>query len=373
MSDAPHVLFDPGLEVWLARSAAGGLSIRVGGHGLGCGDDLLALVRHAVAVAAIAAPDASVADVELARGRLGLTAGDRTIDVSLDPSGGATIVSAGDASFEARRARMRPITDLDLLARVAGLVNSIAERAPLLLIGSPSAVEAAASAPRASTPPPIDTGREPMELWAYRAGIKPVAFLTVSPGRVDRTIALFGDSHIERRERRVHIEDQDRWVDDRSRGEPMVELYISADAALARRAAEMQSNPSRAVVELGELMGYPRCCIDAFARQADRSNNTLNRYLAAARTSVGGPWPWQLNDLHAKLVPFFVCNYRCEAALAYANASLAARERAHPGSTEKLREQLACKVLYIDDGNQVWSYEGDTPRIGFVAEFDGAG
>lgn len=359
-----------GVEAWLAQvGPTPALSIRAGGHTHACGDDLLALARHGVAVAALAAPGATVTGVDLARGRVSLADGGRAIDIELVPCEDPSVLNAGDASFEYRRGRVRTITDPELLGRVDELVRAIVARAPLLPIGSPDAVEAAGRAPRAGSPPPIDVGREPTELWAYRAGVKPVAFLTVQPDRVDDTIALFAGAHVERRDRRVHVEDQDRWVDDRTRGEPMVELYIAADAAGARRAAELQADPSRAVVELGELMGYPPCCVGAFARQADRSNNTLNRYLAAARTAAGGPWPWQLNDLRAKLVPFFVCGYRCEAAVAFATATLDTLESARPGSTDRLREQLARRVWYIDDGNQVWGYDGADPDAGFVAPF----
>src|SRR6185295_18863978 len=125
-------------------------------------------------------------------------------------------------------------------------------------------------------------------------------FLTVRPDQVETTLAYFGDVHCERRERRVQVEAQDRWTDRRDRGEPRVELYISRDASLAREMARLQADedPTAALRQLGALAGYPPCCVDAFARQDDRANNSRNRYHTYARTlRAGGAaaslWPWQ--------------------------------------------------------------------------------
>ncbi len=201
---------------------------------------------------------------------------------------------------------------------------------------------------------------EPFELWAFRAGVKPVAFLTVRPDDVDRTLAYFGGAPCERRERRVRIGAQDRWLDRRDEGEPRVELYIARDADLARRAAHLQAevDPTAALREIGELVGYPPCCVDAFARQDDRANNSRNRYESQARTRAPGgstpiPWPWELNNLHTMIVPFYPCSYRCEPALAWARACLAEMARTHPAFVDELRAVLARPVLYFDHDHQL--------------------
>lgn len=228
----------------------------------------------------------------------------------------------------------------------------------------------------------------PFESWAFRAGIKPVAFLTVDLAREAATVAAFGDAHVERVERNVAVGPQDRWHDDRGQGAPRVELYVAHDPALARRAAELQRDPTRNLVALGALLGYPPCCVAAFGAQRDRSNNTLNRYLAAARTPVAAaPWPWPLNELHLRLIPFYPCSYRCEAALDFALATLDALDAAHPGSRAALAAHLARRVLYLDHDHQHWT--GDPlaldrdavtigprrlgrcdPRLGLVATFE---
>lgn len=196
------------------------------------------------------------------------------------------------------------------------------------------------------------TPSEPWELWAFRTGRKPVAFLTVKPHEVDATLALFGDVHALRLERRVEVGPQDTWRDDRARGERRVELYLSKDRALAERAATLQSasDPTRAMGELGALMGYPTCCVDAFFTQRDRANNTRNRYATAARTEREEAWPWLLNNLHAMPVPFFPCRYDCASALAFAREVWSALAQAHAALAARLQVALSAPALYFEHG-----------------------
>ena len=136
-----------------------------------------------------------------------------------------------------------------------------------------------------------------------------------------------------------------------------VELYLARDPALARRAATLQADdPSRHADELGALLGYPRCCVRAFAAQAGRGDNSLNRYLAAARTDAAdpAPWPWQLNELHLRLIAFYPCSYRCPAARAVADATVAAIARVHPTAPAALAAALTTTVLYLDHDHQLW-------------------
>jgi hypothetical protein len=223
----------------------------------------------------------------------------------------------------------------------------------------------------------LPTPDEPLELWPFRAGTKPVAFLTALPSEADRLAAYFEGAHVERRDRRVQVSAQDAWLDRRDVGEPRVELYISRDPSAAAQAARLQTegDPSRSLRELGALMGYPRCCIEAFAEQTDRGNNTRNRYATAARTTAGAAWPWELNNVLAMLIPCYPCRYTCASALELARSALAAMHAAHPGSRRALGEKLARPTLYFDHERQLVLHgeaEGETARYTGVSVPEGS-
>lgn len=204
-----------------------------------------------------------------------------------------------------------------------------------------------------------------LELWPFRAGLKAVCFLTTRPEKVESELARFGDVHVERRERLVHVGAQDQWTDRRDVGEPWVELYVSRDPELARRAAHVQAetDPTKAIREMGALLGYPACCTEAFALQDDRSNNSRNRYVTAARTPPGRAWPWELNNLDAMLVPFFPCNYGCLHALDWARRTLAAMAEDHPQTVRALHDALARPALYFDH-ERLLTFDGVAEPLG---------
>jgi hypothetical protein len=191
----------------------------------------------------------------------------------------------------------------------------------------------ALDAPPVGAPPTLSLGGRALEAWALGAGCKRVAFVTVAPDDEAAVAAQFVGCHVERRTRAVAIGPGDRWCDDRQRGAPRVELYAAVDASDARRAAALQADdPTRHAAALGELFGYPPCCVAAFVAQRSRADNSLNRYLIAARTGAArGPWPWCLNEVHHRLIAFYPCRYDCAAARAVAEATLAAIDAARPG------------------------------------------
>ena len=200
---------------------------------------------------------------------------------------------------------------LPLGARAFRHSASIAQRRPSDLLGRlglrgelPDVDRRTDAAQRSALPP------EPFELWAFRAGIKPVVFLTVRPdaGR-DARSSYFAGAHCERRERRVQVDTQDRWTDRRDRGRARASSCTSRAMPLWRErghGCRRRKIQRRALRELGALAGYPPCCVDAFARQDDRANNSRNRYHSYARTlraarRDASPWPWQLNNLHTMI------------------------------------------------------------------------
>ncbi len=280
----------------------------------------------------------------------------RALGQLLVPQAGIDLPFARDVALLVRESESRLARRIPHVAAPLAQAAAVAEREPgdplaaLGLRGELDDADAAVPVCEVELPP------EPFELWAFRAGIKPVAFLTVLPDEVERTLAWFGDVHCERRDRRVQVAAQDRWQDRRDLGEQRVELYLSRDPELARRAAYLQAevDPSKALREIGELVGYPSCCVEAFAAQDDRSNNSLNRYLSWSRTAPqAAAWPWQLNNLHTMVAPFYPCSYRCSAALAWAAAALDELDKAYPRAVGALRRALGQPLLYFDHERQV--------------------
>ena len=373
------------LESVLARGAFDLLRLRVAGLPDAPGGDPEDVLEQALALASRLAPEARMIDartpdeattevvlakaglriellavarghgleVELAPGKVGWAwrphtetrrIGERTTQKDVPPPEIRALrqLVLGDGDDLARAARVRDLV-LEARARVPG-------RAPGPSVFASGAIGLSGDVPKSSAKIEaleVHLPPEPMEVWAYRAGLKPVVFLTLPPEDEPRARGWLSGAHIERRARRVATDAQDAWTDRRDFGEPRIEVYASRDPALARRAAELQAEPGSSVAELGALMGYPECCVRAFSAQIDRSNNSRNRYATAARTRTRGPWPWQLDNAVAMLVPFFPCSYVCPRAVEFADRSIAAAEIEHPGLAERLRSELGRPVLYF--------------------------
>lgn len=210
---------------------------------------------------------------------------------------------------------------------------------------------------------------------AFRAGLKPVVFLTVRPRDLARNRAELGpDVYVVTHERGLSRDRHtDRWDERTSTGEQFVELFAGRDRAAVEEAATLQRvDASKHTTALGALMGYPPCCVARFAARSRRDDNSANRYATFAATppDAARPWPWELQDFAHRLVPFHPCSYVCPAALAWARGVLDEFERARPGAGTKMQRVLARDVLYFADS---WRIALDRdPASGLVrASIDG--
>ena len=208
------------------------------------------------------------------------------------------------------------------------------------------------AAPLAPTHPP--SAGLPLEAMAYALELKPAVFLTVAPQDEARVRASL-PGIVERRERRVAVSAGDRWDDHRGRGEPRVELYAARALGVAKQLAELQEgDPTESLSQIGALLGYPACCVQAFAAMGDRSDNSHTRVAIAARTSIGpGPWPALLDDTSLKLLPHFPCTYRCERSLEQARALCAALADEDKPLCAEIVRHLGGPVLYFDHDHQL--------------------
>ena len=212
--------------------------------------------------------------------------------------------------------------------------------------------------PLPADPLRVDVPR--LEVVAYEHGLKPALYLTLPRAEAEAFAARFADHHAARVD---YLFTYDAVTDVRGRapaapGEGThVDLFLSRDPALVARARAIYEDPrgpSEHLAEMGAMLGYPPCCVEAFAALPDRSNNTAIRYAALARTRrLGLPFAPVLNNLFAYVLPSFPCSYGCPRAVAQAEAVLDLLARAQPAAAAALREALARPVLFFDHARLV--------------------
>lgn len=216
-----------------------------------------------------------------------------------------------------------------------------------------------------------------LEILAYEHGLKPALYLTLPRAEAEAMARRFGDHPMTRVDYRF---EHDAVTDVRRRspappGEGThVDLFIARApdvVARARAIYEDPRGPSEHLAEMGAILGYPPCCVEAFAALPDRSNNTAIRYAALARTArLGLPFAPVLNNLFAYVLPSFPCSYGCARAIAQAEAVLALLGETQPEAAARLRLALARPVLFVDHARLVVltaaRVDGDVVRHGGV-------
>ena len=110
-----------------------------------------------------------------------------------------------------------------------------------------------------------------------------------------------------------------------------------------------QEQAVRISARLGTLLGYPPCCVDAYAGLGTLRANATPVCAAAGRSER---FESLLNNLNLSIfhyVSWFPCRYDCAASLDWARRLDALLER---GSTAEQRV-LAMPILYLDDRRQL--------------------
>jgi hypothetical protein len=111
-------------------------------------------------------------------------------------------------------------------------------------------------------------------------------------------------------------------------------------------------------VQLGRLLGYPRCCVEGFvASSAQRRNPEVHR-ASLARTT--GRCAGRLNVLDLGVfhwLSWYPCRFDCPLSQAYADAVANLVARVQPSFAARIDEVLACPRLLLLDEVQL-SLEG---------------
>lgn len=104
---------------------------------------------------------------------------------------------------------------------------------------------------------------------------------------------------------------------------------------------------------LGRLLGYPKCCVEAFQDRWPIAEKQHQGDLAPMLVDGLGPHNWSLNPLGryfgAEYLAHFPCSLQCEASMAQASRQTEALQLFEPETLHALRSMLARPYLYTDE------------------------
>ncbi len=159
------------------------------------------------------------------------------------------------------------------------------------------------------------------------------------------------------------------------RGDDFAVIAIARDAETLADVVEAQrlvrpnsgdwGDDSAKIARIGERLGYPPCCVRAFAEQAGRGDNPENERLVFRRAPGArlSPLIARLGEL--RLVSHFPCSPDCAASTAAASAVLARLAAVAPEPADAVRRSLEQSVLWLDAGRRL-RLRGSFDREQFV-------
>ena len=196
---------------------------------------------------------------------------------------------------------------------------------------------------------------------AFSIGLKPVLYLVVPRGELEALIARYPGFSV--------VTESDRLAASAGSGErnygagdEVVHVFVSHAAGAASAAARLWvDDSSRNVEALGAAMGYPACCVRAFAAMASRRVNAAFPYVTAARTrALGLGFDVLLDATSSRLVPFVPCTYSCARAVDWA------RRVAEAAGLPPREHRL---VLYLDELRAITFEHAVSEREGRRVEY----
>ncbi|MCC6647473.1 MAG: hypothetical protein IT374_18110 [Polyangiaceae bacterium] len=225
------------------------------------------------------------------------------------------------------------------------------------------------------------SGRVDVEALAFSEGLKPAIRRSVAVGQLDAATALA---------RRLGgaVSWSTRDIDEDGRRSRVMYLGRTQAEADALRDAEAEILPGSttarpaAHARLGALLGFPRCCVDAFAGRVERGIDVvvgLGRGLAEDYVAAHDAWTPRavalVNPLWMRqrrsLVSFYPCRFDCDAALEVARGVLGAVARRDEALADALVATLTGSIVVAPDGARVALVDGvPAPRPGGGGEID---
>jgi len=132
----------------------------------------------------------------------------------------------------------------------------------------------------------------------------------------------------------------------------MIFTYISKDLELAELAKYLE-NANR-IEKLGELLGYPACCVDFFINNVEEQSRKNNDFvLPVLKNSEGFVFPKEMN-IAARyfdfcLLPFFPHSFNCGESLKLARAFSSVIADHNPYLADRILGKLRCGVIYTEN------------------------
>lgn len=190
---------------------------------------------------------------------------------------------------------------------------------------------------------------------AFQIGLKPTLRMKMEPARAERMQTQLREQGIAA----VTSHSPLRF----GTQAPQTVVYVARSVAQAEalRAAEARTLAGIEHVEahrqVGALLGYPACCVEAFVERLAHEVPHAHEDWAAARAALAATRTnpsYKLNTLlwpaRTLLVSFYPCRYDCDRALGYATRLLVALARRAPAETAQLALALAVRVIIAPDG-----------------------
>ncbi len=164
-------------------------------------------------------------------------------------------------------------------------------------------------------------------------------------------------------------------VDTHEPGDAFAIVAVAADEATLAEVLDAQrghrsGDGGDPAARMGALMGYPPCCVRAFAAQEDRGDNLQNERLTLRRAPAAPLHPLLNRLSHLRLVSHHPCVPDCAASIAVAEAALAQIAAISPEAADGVRAGMSVAVLVLDYDRRAWlagAWDGDVFVVESVA------
>jgi MoaA/NifB/PqqE/SkfB family radical SAM enzyme len=144
----------------------------------------------------------------------------------------------------------------------------------------------------------------------------------------------------------VETHDMDATGGSHTEGASHAIVAVALDDEVLTRVLTLQR--ARDTHAMGALMGYPACCVEAFAAQPDRRDNLENERWTLRR-SQGAVVDSRITRLgRVRLLSHHLCRVDCAESIAIADRALARVAQVSPEGAQWLEHALARPALFLD-------------------------